>query len=128
MLVRQIFLSETGRHQPSWFSSQVDNGRLADNAIIDTEDCVPAYDGCTTETGDNAACLSAGSTCDSAVESPIEEDNNFNVYDVLEPRSAESTDPPETYATYLTVCLRLNPIKMCPSWLKAWSLAGLSTD
>lgn len=67
---------------------------------------MPAYDSCTGETGNNAACLSAGSTCASAVESPIEEDNNFNVYDVLEPRSSESTDPPETYATYLTVRLR----------------------
>lgn len=34
-------------------------------------------------------------------ESPIENANDFNVYDVLEPASAESTDPPETYANYL---------------------------
>lgn len=56
---------------------------------------------CTGLTGNNAACLSGDSTCASAVESPIEEANNFNVYDVLEPRSAESTDPPETYVDYL---------------------------
>lgn len=31
-----------------------------------------------------------------------QEANNFNVYDVLEPRSDEDTDPVETYATYLT--------------------------
>lgn len=66
-----------------------------------TEECVPAMEDCTGLTGNNAACLSGDSTCASAVESPIEEANNFNVYDVLEPRSAESTDPPETYVDYL---------------------------
>lgn len=34
-------------------------------------------------------------------ETPIEQANDFNVYDVAEPASAESTDPPETYANYL---------------------------
>ncbi|PSR99103.1 carboxypeptidase-like protein S1 [Coniella lustricola] len=67
----------------------------------DTEECVPAYSGCTSLTGSNSACLSAGSTCASAVETPIENANNFNVYDVLEPRSDEDTDPSEQYATYL---------------------------
>lgn len=62
---------------------------------------MPALESCSGLTGNNAACLSGGSTCASAVESPIEEDNNFNVYDVLEPRSSESTDPPETYVDYL---------------------------
>ncbi|KUI53502.1 Carboxypeptidase S1 [Cytospora mali] len=66
-----------------------------------TEECVPALASCTGLTGNNKACLSGGSTCASAVESPIENDNDFNVYDVLEPSSAESTDPPETYADYL---------------------------
>ncbi|CAN8097836.1 unnamed protein product [Discula destructiva] len=66
-----------------------------------TDTCVPAYESCTGLTGNNAACLSAGSTCAGAVESPIEQANDFNVYDVLEPASAAYTDPPETYATYL---------------------------
>ncbi|KAF3761952.1 putative carboxypeptidase S1 [Cryphonectria parasitica EP155] len=75
--------------------------QLTNFVLVDTEDCVPAYASCTGLTGNNAACLSAGSTCSSATETPIEEANNFNVYDVLEPRSDESTDPPETYADYL---------------------------
>lgn len=66
-----------------------------------TEECVPAFEGCTGLTGDNSACLSAGSTCASATETPIERDNDFNVYDVAEPASSESTDPPETYVDYL---------------------------
>lgn len=43
-----------------------------------TDTCIPAYEGCTELTGENAACLSAGSTCASAVESPIEQANNFS--------------------------------------------------
>lgn len=35
------------------------------------------------------------------METPIENANDFNVYDVLEPSSAQSTDPPETYVDYL---------------------------
>lgn len=42
-----------------------------------TDTCVPAYDGCDALTGENAACLSAGSACASAVETPIEQANNF---------------------------------------------------
>lgn len=38
----------------------------------DTEKCIPAFDGCTGLTGTNSACLSAGSTCASATETPIE--------------------------------------------------------
>ncbi|KAJ4413605.1 hypothetical protein N0V82_008427 [Gnomoniopsis sp. IMI 355080] len=66
-----------------------------------TDTCVPAYSSCTGLTGNNAACLSAGSTCASAVETPIEQANDFNVYDVAEPSSSQNTDPPETYANYL---------------------------
>lgn len=66
-----------------------------------TKKCVPALASCTGLTGNNNACLSGDSTCRSAVESPIENANDFNVYDVLEPSSSQSTDPPETYVDYL---------------------------
>lgn len=66
-----------------------------------TQKCVPALASCSGLTGNNNACLSGDSTCRSAVESPIENANDFNVYDVLEPSSAQSTDPPETYVDYL---------------------------
>lgn len=66
-----------------------------------TKKCVPALASCTGLTGNNNACLSGDSTCRSAVETPIENANDFNVYDVLEPSSAQSTDPPETYVDYL---------------------------
>lgn len=62
---------------------------------------MPALASCTGLTGNNNACLSGDSTCRSAVETPIENANDFNVYDVLEPSSAQSTDPPETYVDYL---------------------------
>ncbi|KAI3394111.1 hypothetical protein diail_3235 [Diaporthe ilicicola] len=66
-----------------------------------TKQCVPALASCTGLTGNNNACLSGDDTCRSAVESPIENANDFNVYDVLQPSSAQSTDPPETYVNYL---------------------------
>ncbi|KAK7720510.1 hypothetical protein SLS63_009728 [Diaporthe eres] len=66
-----------------------------------TSKCVPALASCTGLTGNNNACLNGDSTCRSAVESPIENANDFNVYDVLEPSSSQSTDPPETYVDYL---------------------------
>ncbi|KKY29980.1 putative carboxypeptidase s1 [Diaporthe ampelina] len=66
-----------------------------------TKKCVPALASCTGLTGNNNACLSGDSTCRSAVETPIENANDFNVYDVLEPSSSQSTDPPETYVDYL---------------------------
>jgi carboxypeptidase C (cathepsin A) len=61
--------------------------------------CVPAMAKCTGVTGSNSACSSAESTCASAVESPIENANDFDVYDVREPSS--DPYPPETYVTYL---------------------------
>lgn len=66
-----------------------------------TKKCVPALASCTGLTGNNNACLSGDNTCRSAVETPIENANDFNVYDVLEPSSSQSTDPPETYVDYL---------------------------
>lgn len=45
-----------------------------------TDTCVPAYAGCTNLTGDNSACLAAGSACASAVESPIERANDFSEF------------------------------------------------
>ncbi|KAL1881267.1 hypothetical protein Daus18300_001119 [Diaporthe australafricana] len=66
-----------------------------------TKKCVPALASCTGLTGNNNACLSGDNTCRAAVESPIENANDFNVYDVLEPSSSQSTDPPETYVDYL---------------------------
>jgi carboxypeptidase C (cathepsin A) len=61
--------------------------------------CVPAMAKCTGVTGSNSACSSADDTCRSAVESPIENANDFDVYDVR--AGSDDPNPPETYASYL---------------------------
>ncbi|OIW31437.1 carboxypeptidase-like protein S1 [Coniochaeta ligniaria NRRL 30616] len=61
--------------------------------------CVPAMAKCTGLTGSNSACTSADNTCYSAVEGPIENANDFDVYDVRAP--SNDPNPPETYVTYL---------------------------
>jgi carboxypeptidase C (cathepsin A) len=61
--------------------------------------CVPAMAQCTGLTGSNSACTSADNTCYNAVEAPIENANDFDVYDVREP--SNDPYPPETYVTYL---------------------------
>lgn len=61
--------------------------------------CVPAMNQCTGTTGSNSACLNADSVCRSAVESPIENANDFDVYDVRS--GSNDPNPPETYVTYL---------------------------
>ncbi|KAA8642808.1 putative carboxypeptidase S1 [Aspergillus tanneri] len=60
--------------------------------------CLPAVDKCT-KTGTNAACREASNTCYSAVEGPIQEAADFDVYDVRQPRN--DPYPPSTYSDYL---------------------------
>jgi hypothetical protein len=54
---------------------------------------------CTGVSGSNSACSSADNTCYSAIEGPIENANDFDVYDVRAP--SNDPNPPETYVTYL---------------------------
>ncbi|KAH8433962.1 putative carboxypeptidase S1 [Aspergillus melleus] len=60
--------------------------------------CLPAVDKCT-ETGTNAACREASSTCYSTVEGPIMQAADFDVYDVRRP--SDDPEPPSTYSDYL---------------------------
>ncbi|KAK3369444.1 Alpha/Beta hydrolase protein [Lasiosphaeria ovina] len=56
--------------------------------------CVPALAKCTSQTGSNSACGTADSTWDNAVEAPIENANDFDVYDsaaVVKAIGAKST-------------------------------------
>ncbi|KAK3936920.1 Alpha/Beta hydrolase protein [Diplogelasinospora grovesii] len=62
-------------------------------------ECAPAMAGCTGVTGSNAACEDADNTCYDAVEAPIENANDFDVYDVRAP--SDDPNPPETYVSYL---------------------------
>jgi carboxypeptidase C (cathepsin A) len=61
--------------------------------------CVPAMNSCTSTSGSNAACSSADTVCYNNVEGPVENANNFDVYDVRAP--SNDPNPPETYVTYL---------------------------
>ncbi|RKU44280.1 hypothetical protein DL546_001629 [Coniochaeta pulveracea] len=61
--------------------------------------CVPAMAKCPGVTGSNSACSSADNTCRSAVESSIENANDFDVYDVR--AGSNDPNPPETYVSYL---------------------------
>jgi len=61
--------------------------------------CVPAMAKCNTLTSSSSACTTADNTCRSAVESPIENANDFDVYDVRAP--SNDPNPPETYVKYL---------------------------
>ncbi len=61
--------------------------------------CAPAMAKCKDVSGTNQACLNADNTCSSAVESPIESANDFDVYDVRAP--SNDPNPPETYVSYL---------------------------
>jgi len=54
---------------------------------------------CTGLSGSNSACESADRACRGAVESPIEQANDFDVYDVRSP--SNDPNPPETYVSYL---------------------------
>lgn len=54
---------------------------------------------CSSLSGSNSACTNADNTCYNAVEGPIENANDFDVYDVRAP--SNDPNPPETYVTYL---------------------------
>jgi carboxypeptidase C (cathepsin A) len=61
--------------------------------------CKPALDACVS-TGTNSACENADSACYSAVEGPISNAADFDVYDVRAP--SNDPQPPENYVKYLT--------------------------
>ncbi|KAH8815534.1 carboxypeptidase-like protein S1 [Xylogone sp. PMI_703] len=61
--------------------------------------CVPALQQCTSTTGSNSACVNADNTCFNAIEGPLSEVGNFDVYDIRAP--SNDPNPPETYVRYL---------------------------
>ncbi|KAM0205557.1 hypothetical protein ACHAQI_009117 [Fusarium lateritium] len=61
--------------------------------------CVPAFAKCPSLTGNDAACGNADDVCSSAIESPLEQLADFDVYDIR--ASSDDAFPPATYATYL---------------------------
>lgn len=63
------------------------------------QQCKPAYKGCTSDPSTNNACASAGDTCSSAVEGPLEELANFDAYDI---RASSDSFPPSTFVKWLT--------------------------
>ncbi|KAK2043111.1 serine carboxypeptidase [Colletotrichum somersetense] len=62
------------------------------------KDCEPDLKKCTQIEGQNDACVAAEKACYNAVEAPIENAKNFNVYDI---RSANGDFPSDAYAQYL---------------------------
>lgn len=61
--------------------------------------CVPAFAKCPGLTGNDAACGNADDVCNSAIESPLEQTADFDVYDIR--ASSDDSFPPATYSTYL---------------------------
>ena len=64
-----------------------------------TSSCLPQLQSCTAITGSNSACETADTDCYNAIEGPISELKDFDVYDVRAP--SNDPNPPETYVTYL---------------------------
>lgn len=62
--------------------------------------CVPALQQCTGLTGSDSACANAETVCYNAIEGPLSQAKDFDVYDVREP--SNDPYPPATYSTYLT--------------------------
>lgn len=60
--------------------------------------CVPALEKCKSS-GSNSDCSNAQTTCYNAIEGPISQLKDFDVYDVREP--SNDPYPPATYSSYL---------------------------
>ncbi|CAG2000160.1 unnamed protein product [Fusarium graminearum] len=61
--------------------------------------CVPAFAKCPGLTGNDAACGNADDVCSQAIERPLENTADFDVYDIRAP--SNDPFPPSTYSTYL---------------------------
>lgn len=61
-------------------------------------DCLPAIQKCT-ETGTNAACISADSVCYDDIDNVIYNSADFDPYDIRS--GSDDPNPPETYTSYL---------------------------
>ena len=64
-----------------------------------TSKCLPVLQRCSATTGANQSCVNADNTCYKAIECPISEPKDFDVYDVRAP--SQDPNPPETYRTSL---------------------------
>lgn len=61
--------------------------------------CAPALAKCKS-TGSNSDCENSDNACYNAIEGPLSQSGDFDVYDIRAP--SNDPNPPETYATYLT--------------------------
>lgn len=84
-------------HNNSWrnITSSSQNSQLLSAY---NSDCLPALQQCQS-TNSNNDCVNALDTCENEVEGPAENTGDFNAYDVRQP--SDSSDPPETYVSYL---------------------------
>lgn len=64
-----------------------------------SSECAPALAQCHSS-GSNADCQASDNTCYNAIEGPLSQVADFDVYDIRAP--SNDPNPPETYATYLT--------------------------
>lgn len=62
-------------------------------------DCEPSYSDCMASPDDAQAYSNAGNTCAGDIESPLEEIQQFDVYDI---RADDDSYEPGTYQTWLT--------------------------
>lgn len=62
--------------------------------------CTPALAQCA-KSGSNADCMNSDNVCYNAVEGPISQAKDFDVYDIRITSEAGNSNPPETYVTYL---------------------------
>lgn len=60
---------------------------------------MPAFAKCPGLTGNDAACGNADDVCSQAIERPLENTADFDVYDIRAP--SNDPFPPSTYSTYL---------------------------
>lgn len=75
--------------------SQSDAGQYIDAY---NSQCKPAITPCTDTAGSDSQCARADGSCRQAVEDPLEESANFDVYDI---RADQDSFPPGTYSSYL---------------------------
>ena len=61
--------------------------------------CAPALAKCKSS-GSNTDCVNSDNACYNAIEGPLSQSGDFDVYDIRAP--SNDPNPPETYATYLT--------------------------
>lgn len=84
--------------------------------------CAPALAQCTSLTGEDSACASADNTCYSAIEGPLSQTADFDVYDIREP--SNDPYPPNTYETYLASSSVTSKIGAKSTWSQCSNSAG----